>query len=1088
MKLSKRSIQLFTILFLGTVISSFGQCGAGVENIAITNYCNNQFASWTITNPGVGASYRWMTTIPSDLSNPSATPGNQILGISSTASSITRLAHPTGTATGQIQYYYVKETASTAVPWPGSIASPGGDGTPFRMTFTTTSTMRMNSIGLPLFIYNDNQRRVQVQIQGPSGYNNFSPVFNYSRTTLTTSGGSSYLVDVPINLTLTSTGVYTITGIRAPGSGTGDNSDPFNWTNGSFAGFTNPSLRIQGGTLNPIYSGTNSSVMYNWNYTAYCGPNPSGFSFPVTTGCCTPVYINPTIGSSTNIIQTGVDAFTITSVNFSECTGAGCYFQWYKNGVSITGANGLNKTSYVATSSGIYTSRIVLNSSFINNQSCYSQSSWNMDERAIFASVTTPGVGPYCIGDKFYFNSTVTGSNVTWVPGSGLSSTNTKSTIYTANSTGSVQVIVSANITSGDKIINGSFESGVIGPNGSSPLTLQPNPGQANNTYTISNVVPNNTNGGTNTFWQSCTGDGQFFIGNLDGNNNNTIYQQTVIGLTPGQTYTLSFDLTNISRTSTVLTDPADVDVRIAVAINNTTIGGIYTSAANGLNSNICRWTTNTVNWTAPAGVTSANIVLRQVQSSSSNGHDFGLDNIRFGGLVTQDAKITIGPINDCSSITAFATGCSGTSATLTASVTGGMVFDHWENSLGTVVGTNATLSLSSTSGGVYTAFGILPLQSVLQNGDFSKLNADFLAGNPTYYKFQSTFNTGGDNAFIVTDQTSAGNSPWWLNLVSPVASSPYMFVADAKQWNSFGAVGNKVLGWNFTATAGDRFRFSGYVANQHSLVNQPATGTMPANIGVAINNVTLTSLALPANNNWNFLSAIWTAPTTGSYTLDVLNLYNYSGPGNDFVLAGFGLQPLFGISGFKTATVTSPVCVLSIELQSFEVSKKSNGVQLDWKTFSNKNKNGFYIERSNDGINFTTIGFVDSPILTNNGSETFTFLDKKPLEDVNYYRLRQVDLNGKEDYSEIKSINLQEYAIQIYPNPNNGLFTISWGVKNTFAKILIYNALGTLVCETESEPYTSSKDISLQNLASGLYSAIISTNGATQTIKLVKE
>jgi len=274
-------------------------------------------------------------------------------------------------------------------------------------------------------------------------------------------------------------------------------------------------------------------------------------------------------------------------------------------------------------------------------------------------------------------------------------------------------------------------------------------------------------------------------------------------------------------------------------------------------------------------------------------------------------------------------------------------------------------------------------------------------------------------------------------------------------------------------------------VANLHKDVNQTAFTVYSANIGIEIGTSTVTSLALASTNSWNFISGVWTAPTTGSFTLNVAD-YSTSaaqaGFGNDIALDNFSLRPLFGT--FKTATVTGPVCVLSIELKSFEVTKKANGVLLEWKSASIGNRNGFYIERSDDGINFATIGFVDGSTSTTQ----FSFLDKKPLQGVNYYRLRQNDLDGKLDYSEIKSINLQEYAIEVYPNPNSGAFTVSWGVKNLSAKVLLYNALGSLVLEYSSEGNTSSTEVNIQHLAPGLYTALVYTNGLVHTIKMIKE
>jgi len=109
---------------------------------------------------------------------------------------------------------------------------------------------------------------------------------------------------------------------------------------------------------------------------------------------------------------------------------------------------------------------------------------------------------------------------------------------------------------------------------------------------------------------------------------------------------------------------------------------------------------------------------------------------------------------------------------------------------------------------------------------------------------------------------------------------------------------------------------------------------------------------------------------------------------------------------------------VLPVELISFKAALMVNGININWITASETNNSHFEVERSSDGMEFESIGFVPG-----NGStyeeQTYEFADFIPRKSVNYYRLKQVDFNGVFEYSMVISVNiLEEASIIIAPNP----------------------------------------------------------------------
>jgi phosphatidylserine/phosphatidylglycerophosphate/cardiolipin synthase-like enzyme len=99
----------------------------------------------------------------------------------------------------------------------------------------------------------------------------------------------------------------------------------------------------------------------------------------------------------------------------------------------------------------------------------------------------------------------------------------------------------------------------------------------------------------------------------------------------------------------------------------------------------------------------------------------------------------------------------------------------------------------------------------------------------------------------------------------------------------------------------------------------------------------------------------------------------------------------------------------LPVTLTKFEATKNSNSVKLSWQTASEQNNSHFDVLKSVDGKNWslltTIVGNGDSNNLTN-----YSAIDANPVSGVNYYQLKQVDLDGTVSLSKIESIN---YTIQ---------------------------------------------------------------------------
>ena len=126
------------------------------------------------------------------------------------------------------------------------------------------------------------------------------------------------------------------------------------------------------------------------------------------------------------------------------------------------------------------------------------------------------------------------------------------------------------------------------------------------------------------------------------------------------------------------------------------------------------------------------------------------------------------------------------------------------------------------------------------------------------------------------------------------------------------------------------------------------------------------------------------------------------------------------------TATVdNNPGCTPTpVTLFGFRGEKQSGINKLYWNTSSEVNNKGFELQRSADGVNFSSLGFIATKAINGNSNSnlSYSYDDVKPLLGNGYYRLKQIDADGKSSYSTIvllKGDKQNNITITgIYPNP----------------------------------------------------------------------
>ncbi|MEO5893194.1 MAG: T9SS type A sorting domain-containing protein [Ferruginibacter sp.] len=145
----------------------------------------------------------------------------------------------------------------------------------------------------------------------------------------------------------------------------------------------------------------------------------------------------------------------------------------------------------------------------------------------------------------------------------------------------------------------------------------------------------------------------------------------------------------------------------------------------------------------------------------------------------------------------------------------------------------------------------------------------------------------------------------------------------------------------------------------------------------------------------------------------------------------------------------------------------------LNWSTATEINNKGFEVEKSTDGQLFTGIGFV-----TGNGNSsivnTYQYTDNKVLSGFNYYRLRQVDLDGNFKYSATIRLDFSKFAWAVFGNPVTTNTWLQLQVdKKVKVVIQVHTADGKLIKTIDKgniSKGTYSIPLSLANAPSGIY------------------
>lgn len=190
------------------------------------------------------------------------------------------------------------------------------------------------------------------------------------------------------------------------------------------------------------------------------------------------------------------------------------------------------------------------------------------------------------------------------------------------------------------------------------------------------------------------------------------------------------------------------------------------------------------------------------------------------------------------------------------------------------------------------------------------------------------------------------------------------------------------------------------------------------------------------------------------------------------------------------TALIENGCGPLPVKLVFFTVTPGKNKITLHWQTSTEQNNRGFEIERHYMDGDFKTIAFVPSKSASGNSVNQLDYLfddyTYQPDKGNIFYRIKQVDFDGKFSYSETRLVRSESEmsGVLVYPNPSNGSSRIILPAGMGPADIVLSDLSGKEIFRRVNV----SNVLQLDNLVSGMYliRVFVKSTGDVQVKKLM--
>ena len=201
------------------------------------------------------------------------------------------------------------------------------------------------------------------------------------------------------------------------------------------------------------------------------------------------------------------------------------------------------------------------------------------------------------------------------------------------------------------------------------------------------------------------------------------------------------------------------------------------------------------------------------------------------------------------------------------------------------------------------------------------------------------------------------------------------------------------------------------------------------------------------------------------------------------FYLSPFSNPPVNAGSAAGSSTLTLNGGQLPLTLLAFNVTNQNGAALLQWSTSTERNTREFVIERSSDSRSWTYAGTV-AAVGNSTVATQYRFTDAGAVAGPNYYRLRMLDKDGKEQISPVRLLilNGRKGTVQLYPNPVfAGQAAWLYSSLDETVKYRVIDVAGRMLATGSFRG-----QVVLRQLPAGLYTVTLESNGFSKTERLL--
>ena len=426
----------------------------------------------------------------------------------------------------------------------------------------------------------------------------------------------------------------------------------------------------------------------------------------------------------------------------------------------------------------------------------------------------------------------------------------------------------------------------------------------------------------------------------------------------------------------------------------------------------------------------------------------------------------------------------------------------------------NSTIALRGNAQQVVR--GLLEVSDMRIEGTGNKLVVNVIAAGNTF-----TFAAGALAHVVTVNETfnpSTGMSVFALNTTKTsnvnLKSTGFLFGETNDAYIEGVALADRNLAMGVT----QRFGNIGIDITPNRDITGP-TVQITRTVGDPLSGPVGTS-AKPIKRQYGVSGDVNNSPTVSTVTFHYLNsvdelngnseptltIFKTTHNGSPYQLVGGTKDPgqttvtQTGVMSINTVTLGDRNNPLPVTLTTFDAKRMGIDALLTWQTATELNNKGYNVQVSTDGKEFRTIGFVACTLPNSVSTKDYSFIDTEAGKaSIRYYRLQQVDVDGKTAYFAPKSVSFEGKAsastMLAYPNPFNdsdGLRVALQSATSGKGQLRVVDMTGRTISQESMEVAAGANNFpvsGLNNMGAGLYMVNFTLpGGETKTVKIVKQ